>query len=458
MEFPKLEDVYVCRETIYNAIYTLPVGELPTRKTSEIGKLLPHIEYARPARERTTMENTQRLLYQSSERVRQDAERRTASGEDFNLYRIARIERAEVNTHSAMIAELLNPKGSHGMGSLFLQLMLSQMDVSHGESLSEASVRKEQSFPYGQGRVDIAIHLRNHLILIENKIDAQDRVEQLKRYAEIGESSGKNWHLWYLTRTGRAAPEESHCGKAYRPISYREHVLNWLEQCVAHSAAKPALQQALIQYLNLIRIITGKTMAYTTREALIALLSTSDDLKAADAISEALPYAKGAMLFRFFQDVQEVVEGIEDNSRVASPNGFVGLEATRGNCNKWFMPKGQKVKNVGMFFKIGRQDLLFRVEVASEALHFGVVPVRDGILSKIECPDEYLSQLPQNLHHRNWKAFQWFSCLYQDNVSQEMDRLSDPSRFLDEMRQTLKQLQALTHRGCDAMPLVAANI
>ena len=28
MEFPNLKDVYVCRETIYNAIYALPVGEL----------------------------------------------------------------------------------------------------------------------------------------------------------------------------------------------------------------------------------------------------------------------------------------------------------------------------------------------------------------------------------------------------------------------------------------------
>jgi IS30 family transposase len=28
MEFPKLEDAYVCRETIYNAIYALPVGEV----------------------------------------------------------------------------------------------------------------------------------------------------------------------------------------------------------------------------------------------------------------------------------------------------------------------------------------------------------------------------------------------------------------------------------------------
>ncbi|MOA29317.1 hypothetical protein D3C78_1503250 [compost metagenome] len=28
MEFPNFEDAYVCRETIYNAIYALPVGEL----------------------------------------------------------------------------------------------------------------------------------------------------------------------------------------------------------------------------------------------------------------------------------------------------------------------------------------------------------------------------------------------------------------------------------------------
>lgn len=392
------------------------------------------------------METIQRLLHQAGAQVRQDAARRTASGEDFNLYRIARIERAEVNTHSAMLAELLNPHGTHGMGPLFLDLMLSRMGVSHGGSLSEASVRKEQSFPYGQGRVDIAIHLRNQLILIENKIDAQDGFEQLKRYAEIGEASGKDWHLWYLTRTGRAAPRESHCGKTYQPISYSTHILDWLEQCVAHSVDRPALQHALIQYRNLVRTITGKTMAHTTREALIALLCTGDDFEAADAISEALPYAKGALLFRFFQKVQEGLEGSEGKySRVDPPKGFSGLEATRENCNQWFMPKGQKVNNVGMFFQIGRKDLRLRVEVASEALHFGVVPLEGGATSRIERADEYLSRLPQNLHHRNWRAFQWFSCLHHDRVAQKMDCLRDPGQFLDEIRQTVKQLQAPAH-------------
>lgn len=386
------------------------------------------------------MENTQRLLLQAGDQVRQEVARQTASGEAFNLFRIAKIERAEVNTHSAMIAELLNPKGSHGMGVLFLQLMLHQMGISHSCSLTEASVRKEQSFSYGKGRVDIAIHLRNHLILIENKIDARDGFEQLKHYAEIGEASGKNWHLWYLTKTGRAAPEESHCGKPYRPISYGEHILDWLEQCIVHTADRPSLQQALIQYRNLIRKITGKTMTHLTREALIALLSTSDDLKAADAISEALPYAKGAILFRFFQKVQE---GLNDKpSRTAPPEGFSGFEATRENCNRWFMPKPQKVKNVGMFFDIGRKDLLFRIEVATEALHFGVVPVKNGLLSTIERHEDYLQSLPENLFHRNWRAFQWFSCLHKDYVPQNMECLSDPSLLLDEIRQTLRQLQS----------------
>ena len=28
MDIPSFEDVYVCRETIYSAVYALPVGEL----------------------------------------------------------------------------------------------------------------------------------------------------------------------------------------------------------------------------------------------------------------------------------------------------------------------------------------------------------------------------------------------------------------------------------------------
>lgn len=39
----------------------------------------------------------------------------------FNLFRILRQDSDEVNLHSRFIYELLNPGGSHEMGSVFLQ-------------------------------------------------------------------------------------------------------------------------------------------------------------------------------------------------------------------------------------------------------------------------------------------------------------------------------------------------
>ena len=49
---------------------------------------------------------------------------RKLSGEEFNIFSVMSMEADEVFTHSALLAELLNPKGSHGLGSMPLQLFL----------------------------------------------------------------------------------------------------------------------------------------------------------------------------------------------------------------------------------------------------------------------------------------------------------------------------------------------
>ena len=46
------------------------------------------------------------------------------TGENFNIFRILKIERSEVRMHSALLAELLNPNGSHGCGNIFLELFI----------------------------------------------------------------------------------------------------------------------------------------------------------------------------------------------------------------------------------------------------------------------------------------------------------------------------------------------
>lgn len=41
-----------------------------------------------------------------------------------NIFRLLGITTDEVRTHSALLADLLNPRGTHGQGSLFLATFL----------------------------------------------------------------------------------------------------------------------------------------------------------------------------------------------------------------------------------------------------------------------------------------------------------------------------------------------
>ncbi len=390
------------------------------------------------------MEKIQQLLEEAGCHVRESLARKAASGEAFNIFQITKIERAEVNTHSAMIAELLSPRGSHGKGALFLKHLLSDMGIEYSCSLKEAEVRKEQSFAVDQGRVDVVVHLRDQIILIENKIDAQDGYQQLKKYADAGRESGKPWHLWYLTKDGRDAEEFSHQGVEYRRVSYREHILNWLEQCITLSVDTPALEHALIQYRNLVQKITGASMTNTLQNELTRLLSLGENFKHADAIAKALPRAKGAVLFSFFQKVQSTLANT--CNRVRAPSGFPGIEATEQSCNKWFMTGREKVHHVGLHFDIGLKGMLFRVEVASEALHYGVVS--DGQSGSIEMLVREYPQLPQNLSYRGWKSFQWYSCLHQDNVASNMECLLQSDQLISDILQTIRQLDTDQSTAC----------
>ena len=64
------------------------------------------------------------LLNDVSNLKHQDERIRKIKGEDFNLFSIMRMETNENNTHSNIIGELLDPRGSHHMGDVFLDSFL----------------------------------------------------------------------------------------------------------------------------------------------------------------------------------------------------------------------------------------------------------------------------------------------------------------------------------------------
>ncbi len=101
------------------------------------------------------------------------------SGENFNIFSVLGVGEKELS-HSKIIAELLNPKGAHGQGDIFLKLFLESIEITDF-NIVNAKVRTEVS--YYNGRLDIIIENgKQQTIFIENKIWATDQPKQLSRY------------------------------------------------------------------------------------------------------------------------------------------------------------------------------------------------------------------------------------------------------------------------------------
>jgi hypothetical protein len=120
---------------------------------------------------------------------------REENGEAFNIFQITGKQSAEQHTHSAFIADLLNPNGSHKMGDAFRNLLFEVLDKNprsaifktlEDSRLNDAKVfiekkigevdnkEKEERINSTGGRLDILLELKNNYLTIENKIYAPE--------------------------------------------------------------------------------------------------------------------------------------------------------------------------------------------------------------------------------------------------------------------------------------------
>lgn len=200
-------------------------------------------------------------------------------GEAFNVFKVCGVNHYE-NSHSAIIAEWLNPLGSHGQNDLFLSLFLrwSADDFADGFCTSRASVFTEYSTD--EGRLDILIEDNaGRAVIIENKIYAGDQGTQLKRYERFAQKKyhAGNYRLLYLTLDGSEASDQSGEGVDYEPISYQTTIISWLEDCICAVYDKPFLRESMIQYKKLVLQLTGKDMDKTIEKDLVAEMLRSPD-------------------------------------------------------------------------------------------------------------------------------------------------------------------------------------
>ena len=233
-------------------------------------------------------------------------EERNRKGENYNLFSILSIERYELK-HSALIANLLDPKGSHGCGDAFLraffEIALKDLAYPFEDCTLPDSYTEYYTGPIvgdTGGRIDILVKSSRYGLIIENKIYAGDQDKQLIRYDNYGkETFGADGYLLvYLTLYGYDASKESTATKSaeevgYLRLSYAEDILRWLEQCVRLADNKPLVRESLNQYIRTIKQLTYQDMNQEDIQKIIDLAVDHPEVVATlsskrDAIAEGI--------------------------------------------------------------------------------------------------------------------------------------------------------------------------
>src|SRR5882672_6602937 len=87
------------------------------------------------------------------------------------------------NKLSDILADLLDPKGKHGQGDLFLRLLFKQLSLgSDQKPTKDASVQREaptHGIQKYRRRMDVFVQA-GVLVAIENKVDSVDQIDQVK--------------------------------------------------------------------------------------------------------------------------------------------------------------------------------------------------------------------------------------------------------------------------------------
>ena len=198
-------------------------------------------------------------------------------GESFNIFKACGVDHYEV-THSSIIAEFLNPKGSHGQGTLFVEAFIEKLKLQDFDfSLNDIVVSTEYVIP--NGRFDIIIYNGDkQAIIIENKLYAQDQWMLLIKYDDYAKDKYSNgYRIVYLTLDEHLPTDEASNSVDFVPISYKFHIIDWLIQCKHLAIDKPLIRETLNQYILHLKELTETTdMDSMNQNEIIKLLISNN--------------------------------------------------------------------------------------------------------------------------------------------------------------------------------------
>jgi len=233
------------------------------------------------------------LLQKSTGIINKYDELYLKTGVKFNIFKIARIHEKEV-IMCRVIADLLNPRGSHYKGDIYLKLFWNIISSKSKNCPSLNTVNAKVTTEYStdaQRRIDIVIEDGNIFIPIEAKIWAGERVDQLRDYAKYSKkkNGGKDIPVLFLTVDGKES--ETAVKDEYISVSFKEDIILWLEKCLKEKETEtsPPIREIIKQLIEAIRSILGYSEDSNMDKEISGLIFKSEEtIRAAVEIDKVI--------------------------------------------------------------------------------------------------------------------------------------------------------------------------
>ena len=297
------------------------------------------------------MDDLKKLLEDIEILNRKNLKLKQKSAEGFNIFSTLLKPSDEVNLHSKFIYELLNPKGSHQQGYLFLNLFFQEIKFTPTKDEEFSTYREKDN-------IDILIQSSTHSIILENKIYTQDHSSQLSRYIKIIEQEGyskSDISLIYLTLFGEK-PLEQDLDIEVKRVSYAKHILDWIKSSIIETENIPILKETLKQYLMLIEELTYQSKKRETVESKDFLLQ-DNNLKMVIELEPSIIEAKIEIQFNFWKR-------LISNLIPHYPFTFYNINTDKGleDSVRRYYQLQKNIKDYGINYQVD-DNLIFFVEL-----------------------------------------------------------------------------------------------
>jgi PD-(D/E)XK nuclease superfamily len=382
--------------------------------------------------------SVQRVIEQINNLFERYEKLNEVTGDNFNVFRILKLEASEVRMHSAFLAELLNPKGSHGQKDTFLKLFIEKFcfrknlfDAGNCSILVEKYLGPKDQENTTGGRLDICIRDKNdHFIVIENKIYAPEQPKQLERYHKEHHYAD----LFYLTLDGSLPSTESKGvlvnDEHFKCLSYQDNILGWLEDCRKEVATLPLVREAISHYINLIKYLTNQTTNHNMEQELTQLMTTN--LKAAFAIEGNLHSTLQKISESFGTTVEKAFNDIGLNCEYE-------FDFNRNYSGVWIWKEEWDLIRIGFQFQSKNHNMVYGLTINGDEKWERPMQIPENLMNE-------LRSLPNN-EKRNDSWWPWFNRMdepYKDwNRYEAYDAIND-GRMLKILIEKTNKLLIMT--------------